>query len=107
MQSGGPKQVRVYFFSGNTENKSSQVEVLELDKETLNQGESTALQNIRWCQKLKIFDIGCLSKNKKKIIIVALLAVAIATLFGILVAVFGSSKPGLRRIVAFCVCICT
>jgi len=55
MESGGPKQV----------------EALELDKETLNQ--------------------GCLSKNKKKIIIVALLAVAIATLVGILVAVFGSA----------------
>ena len=55
----------------------------------------------------KSFDIGCFSKNKKKIIIVALLAVAIATLVGILVVVFGSSKPGLRRIVAFCVCIRT
>ena len=42
MESGGPKQVRVYFFSGNTENKSYQVKALELDKETLNQGESTA-----------------------------------------------------------------
>ena len=42
MESGGPKQVRVYFFSGNTENKSSKVDVLELDKKTLNQGESTA-----------------------------------------------------------------
>ena len=42
MESGGQKQVREYFFSGNTENKSSQVEVFELDKETLNRGESTA-----------------------------------------------------------------
>ena len=42
MESGGRKQVREYFFSGNTENKSSQVEALELDKETLNQGESPA-----------------------------------------------------------------
>ena len=42
MESGGPKQVRVYFFTGNTENKCSQVEALELDKETLNHGESTA-----------------------------------------------------------------
>ena len=55
----------------------------------------------------KSFDIGCLSKNKKKIIIVALLAVAIATLVGVLVVVFGTGKHGLRRIVAFCVCICT
>ena len=53
----------------------------------------------------KSFDIGCLSKNKKKIIIAALLAVAIATLVGILVAVFGSGEPGLRRIVTFCACI--
>ena len=51
----------------------------------------------------KSFDKGCLSKNKKKIVIVALLAVAIAnaTLVGILVAGFGPSKPGLQRIVAF------
>ena len=56
----------------------------------------------------KTFDIGCLSKNKKKIIIVALLAVAIATLVGILAVVFATGKHGLRRIiVAFCVCICT
>ena len=108
MESGGQKQVREYFFSGNTENKSSQVEVLELDKETVNQGESKAFSNVCKCHNSKSFDVGCLSKNKKKIIIVALLAVAIATLVGILAVVFGSSKHGLRRIiVAFCACICT
>ena len=42
MVTGGEKQVGEYFFFGNTENMSSQVEDPDLDKEILNQGESTA-----------------------------------------------------------------
>ena len=47
LETGGEKQVRYYFFFRNAENKSLQVEV-ELDKETLNQGDSTAFKNIFW-----------------------------------------------------------
>ena len=42
METGGEKQVREYFFFRNSETKSSQVEDFDLDKEILNQGESTA-----------------------------------------------------------------
>ena len=41
LETGGEKQVRWYLYFRNSETKSSQVEVV--DKETLNQGESTAL----------------------------------------------------------------